>query len=263
MKRFNIYIIFSLVFLTTSTFTNTVSAQSDAMIENIDFYAEGENLVIKYDIVNAKSSELFEIWIKLTTESGKVIIPKSTTGDMGSDVTGGPNKRIVWDLNADDIKIEEAFDVEVFARSNYVEPKEVKPKKEGVGVGTAVLLSAILPGLGKTVAKGGGTQWMWGVVGYGCIAGTIVMNNNAYNALDDYRIADNPEERDDYFSKAESYDLYSKIFLGTAATIWVIDLITTATTASKLRKQKNNKYSINYTVDPFSGKPLIGLTMRF
>jgi hypothetical protein len=263
MKRFYKYRILSLLLLATISFTNAGFAQSDAMIENIDFYAEGENLVIKYDIVNAKSSELFEIWIKLTTESGKVIMPKSTTGDVGSDVAGGPNKRIVWDLKTDEIKIAEAFDVEVFARSNYVEPKEVRPKKDGVGVGTAVLLSAILPGLGKTIAKGSGAQWMWGVVGYGCIAGSIVMNNNAYNALEDYRNADNPEERDDYFTEAENYDLYSKIFLGTAATIWVIDLITTATTASKLRKQKNNKYSINYTVDPFSGKPLIGLTMRF
>jgi hypothetical protein len=58
--------------------------------------------------------------------------------------------------------------------------------------------------------------------------------------------------------------LLSKIFIGTAATIWVIDLITTATQVSKLRKSKNKPgYSINYAVDPFTGKPLLGVTLRF
>jgi hypothetical protein len=245
-------------------FSQQLFSQSNATIENIDFYAEENSLVIKYDIVKALNSELFEIWVKVITESGKTIVPKSTNGDIGAGVAAGPNKRIVWDLSADNITIDEAFTVEVFARSDYKEPKVVKPKREGISVGGAVLLSAILPGLGKTVAKGGGTQWMWGVIGYGCVAGSVVMNNKAFDTYEEYKIADHPDDRDDHFSKAEEYDLYSKIFIGTAATIWIIDLISTASQVSKINKRKNkSSYSIHYTVDPISRRPLLGVTLRF
>jgi len=245
-------------------YSQQLFAQSNASIENIDFYPEGNGLVIKYDIVKALDSELFEIWVKVVTESGETIIPKTTNGDIGSGVSPGPNKRIVWDLTADNITIDEAFTVEVFARSNYKEPKVVKPKRGGISVGGAVLFSALLPGLGKTIAKGGGAQWMWGVIGYGCIAGSIAMNNKAFNAYEDYKIAGTPDERDELFTQAEEFDLYSKFFIGTAATIWFIDLITTATQVGKINKQKNkSNYSFNYKVDPFTRKPMVGVTLRF
>jgi len=242
----------------------SLMAQSKAMIENIDFYAEGSNLVIKYDIVKAKDGEVFEIWVKLTTASGQSIIPQTMTGDVGSGIMSGPNKRIEWDLNADNTTIDEEFSVEVFAKSSLQETTKVeKPKKEGISVGGAMLLSAVLPGLGRTVAKGGGSQWMWGVIGYGCIAGTVIMNNQAYNAYEDYKVATDPTERDDFFTKAEENDTYSKIFLGTAATIWIIDIISTGVQAGKIRKSKNqSNFSLNYNIDP-TGKPLVGFTYRF
>jgi hypothetical protein len=264
MKKINNRHIAFTFLLLNVIFSINAFTQSKATIENIDFYPEGNALVIKYDLVQATDSELFEIWIKVITESGKTIIPKSTTGDIGSSVSGGPNKRVVWDLKSDNITIDEAFSVEVFARSNYEEPKVVKPRKEGISVGTAVLLSAALPGLGKTVAKGGGGQWMWGVIGYGCVVGSVIMNNKAFDAYENYKMATTYDERDDYFSQAEENELYSKIFIGTAATIWILDLISTATQVSKLRNSKNKAgYSFNYAVDPFSGKPLLGVTLRF
>ncbi len=105
---------------------------------------------------------------------------------------------------------------------------------------------------------------MWGVIGYGCIAGSIVMNNKAATAYDDYLIATTPDERDELFSHAEESDLYSRIFFGTAATIWIIDLITTATQVSKINKRKNkSSYSLNYKIDPLTRKPMVGVTISF
>jgi len=253
-----------LIFGFNLLFYANMNAQSDALIENIDFYAEGMTLVITYDIVNANKGELFDIWIKITTESGKSIMPQSKTGDIGPGVSGGPNKRIIWDLQADNTIIDEEFAVEVFARSNLKETKVEKQKKEGISTGGAMLLSAILPGLGKTVANKGGSQWMWGVIGYGCIAGTVVMNNNAYNAYEDYKVATNPDDRDELFKQAEENDLYSKVFLGTAATIWIIDIISTGTSVGKMNKNRRKSgFSLNYMVDPYTRKPLVGFTYRF
>ncbi|MCD4694953.1 MAG: hypothetical protein K8S16_01835 [Bacteroidales bacterium] len=266
MKQQTKYIIFISTLLFSFLFSGSVCAQSNASIENIDFYAEGKNLVVKYDITKAQAGETFEIWAKVITASGKSIIPASVSGDIGKGVTGGPNKRIEWDVQADNADLSEEFHVEVYARSDQVKTKMPKPQKKGtgVGVGGAMLLSAILPGLGKTVVNRGGGHWMWGVIGYGCLAGTIVMNSNAYDAYENYKTATTPDERDDFFQQANDYDLYSKVFLGTAATIWIVDIITTGIYASKKRRRANkSNFSMNYSMDPLTGKPLVGFNYKF
>ena len=95
----------------------SLNAQSKANIENIDFTVEGVNLVITYDIVKYKSDEVFNIWVKIVTASGKEIIPNTMTGDVGSGVIGGSGKRIMWDMETDNAYIDEEISVQVLARS--------------------------------------------------------------------------------------------------------------------------------------------------
>ena len=186
------------------------------------------------------------------------------TGDVGSNVNGGPNKRIMWDLQADNTTIDEEFSVEVFARSNFQDLEVEKPDKKGISAAGAMLLSGILPGLGKTVAKGGGADWLWGVVGYGCIGGSIATNNMAYNTYNDYLDATSASERDDLLDQSKQYDIYSKVLLGTAVTIWVIDVISSGMKADKIRRERNeSKFSLNYNFDPQSGNPMVGFTLKF
>ena len=244
-------------------------AQSKASIENIDFYAEGSKLVITYDIVNAMADETFETWVKVITASGRQIIPATTYGDIGKGVTGGPNKRIEWEVETDNANLDEEFSVEVFARSDLQKkPKETgtqhfKTDKKGISVGGAMILSAILPGLGRTVAEGGGGQWVLGLVGYGCVVGSVMMKNSSVYSDSDYRLASYKEERDDLFEQGENQDLYSRVFIGGAAAIWVFDLIYTGAVAGRERKAKQKGFSLNYQFDPGSGAPMLGLNYRF
>ena len=250
-----------------------VKAQSNARIENIDFTAEYSKLVVTYDIVNAKSGEIFEIWIKVQTNSGKELIPSSTIGDIGKGVNGGSNKRIVWDVEADNVVLDEEFAVEVFAQSlksgvkDYTKKKpELKKetKPGGISVGGAMAFSALLPGLGNRIVKGSGAQWLLGVVGYGCIAGSVMLNNSAYNAYEDYKIATTTAERDDLYKQAERKNRTSKVLMGTAIVIWVGDLLWTGLQASSVRKKsKQSNFSLNYSVDPYTQKPFLGISYRF
>lgn len=248
-------------------------AQSNARIENIDFNAEYSKLVVTYDIVNAKSGEIFEIWIKVQTNSGKELIPSSTIGDIGQGVSGGANKRIVWDVEADNVVLDEEFTVEVFAQTlksgekNFTdeEPEiEKEAKPGGISVGGAMACSALLPGLGNRIVKGSGAQWLLGVVGYGFIAGSVVLNNSAYNAYEDYKIATTATERDDLYKQAENKKRTSKVLMGAAIVIWVGDLLWTGLQASSARKKsKQSKFSLNYSVDPYTQKPFLGISYRF
>jgi hypothetical protein len=252
---------------------NQLQAQSAAKIENIKFEAEGSKLAITYDITKFKEGETFEIWVKIVTVSGKTIVPVTMYGDVNKGVSGGTGKRIVWDVEADNAAPDEEFTVEVYGKSDskstsqgVKEPAKEKPEKskgQGISVGGALALSALLPGLGNRAVKGSGAQWLLGVAGYGCIVGSIVLNNSAYNAYEDYKIADTPEDRDDYFSKAESNDKISKILIYGAAAIWVTDLVWTGLQAGKARKNSNPKVSFNYYIDSYLNEPMFGLSYRF
>ncbi|MEZ5195312.1 MAG: hypothetical protein R2764_02580 [Bacteroidales bacterium] len=123
-----------LVLITCLIFTAALSlkAQSIAEVENIDFYSEDTKLIITYDIIKAGTGELFDIWIKVKTDSGKEIIPRSIYGDIGKGVTGGINKRIYWDLESDQVNLDEEITIEVFARPDYEKPppQEVEEKEK-------------------------------------------------------------------------------------------------------------------------------------
>lgn len=273
MRKYIIFILIISGAYTILPISNHLEAQSAAKIENIKFDAEGSKLAITYDIAKYKEGETFEIWVKIITASRKTLVPVTMYGDVNKGVSGGTGKRIVWDIEADNVTIDEEFSVEVYGRSESKkttqpanEPKNTKPEKaksQGISVGGALSLSLILPGLGNRAVKGSGAQWLLGVAGYGCIAGSIILNNSAYNAYKDYKLADNAEDRDDYFNKAENNDKISRILIYGAAAIWATDLIWTGIQAGKARKNSNPKVTFNYYYDSYLNEPLFGLSYRF
>ncbi len=253
-----------------------LNAQSKARVENVDFFPDGSTLIITYDIVKFKSNETFKIWVDVYKESGEKIIPRALTGDVGDNIPGGEYKRIIWDMEADQAFLDEDIAVVVLAESETIKTgkkpeKEAKPpkekqtvKKEGISVGAALGLSLVLPGLGRRVATGEGVAYLWGVAGYGLIGGALLMNNSAYNAYEDYQKATSTTERDDLYKKAKNYDVYSKVMIGGAAVIWVVDLILTGVKASKVRKSgADQRFSLNAGYDPYIQQPLVGVKYRF
>lgn len=89
-------------------------SQSIAEIENIAFSHEGTMMIITYDIVKAGTGETFNIGIIITSEAGYTIIPFSIYGDINKDVTSGINKKIIWDMEKDNIPLDEKISIDVF-----------------------------------------------------------------------------------------------------------------------------------------------------
>jgi hypothetical protein len=252
------------------------SAQSKAKIENVDFFPDGSTLIITYDIVKYKRGETFKVWVNVYTENGNKIIPNELMGDIGPNIIGGPDKRIIWDMEADKAYLDEDIAVVVLAESELyiasnkkvenpapVEQKQ-KREKQGISVGGAIGLDLVLPGLGRRIATKKGVGYLWGIAGYGCIAGSYFMNNSAYNTYEDYKKALTANERDDLFKKAKNQDLYSKVLIGGAAIIWITDLIVTGIKAGKIRKSSNyQRLSFYSTFDSHTQQPLMGIQFRF
>lgn len=238
--------------------------QTEAKIINIDFNLVGEDIVITYDIINYAPGEKFDVTIEVITESGKNLGARSLKGDVGRNITGGKNKTVTWDFKNDNIKLTEGIYVEVIAESLLVieKPKPVKRKS----LGGAFVKSLVFPGWGNSSISGG-PYWLFGVAGYGCVAGSAIFNNQSHQSLEDYKIALDIDRRDQLFSDAESQNQLSAILMAGAAAIWVTDITILLIKGNNPKnlsyKQKEAVPKLGYTIDPISKSPLMTLKITF
>jgi hypothetical protein len=130
MRRKSTIVLFVIISVFGLLLPAVVKSQSAASVENINFFAEGQRLTIVYDIVKAKPGETFDVWVKIATASGKEISPVSLSGNVGSGNTGGTGKKISWNLEADNVTLDEEFSVEVFARPEKKEEVKAKEKEK-------------------------------------------------------------------------------------------------------------------------------------
>ena len=253
-----------LILFCFSLFSVNGFGQTEARIINIDFNLVGEDIVITYDIVNYTPGEKFDISIEIITESGKKLNARSLTGDVGSNIIGGSKKQVTWDFKKDNITLTEGIYVEVIAKSLLVIEKPEPPKRKSLG--GAFVKSLFFPGWGNTSISGG-PYWLFGFAGYGCVAGSVLMNKQGYQSLEDYKVSLDVNERDQLFSDAESKNQLSSILMIGAGAIWVTDITILLIKGNKTQnfsyKQNETGPKLGYTIDPISKSPLMTLKITF
>lgn len=264
-----------LIIAATVLFSLNLTAQTKAQALNVDFYIEGDNMIITYDIEKAKTGESFIVSVSVTTKSGNKINAYSLTGDVGKGVFGGKYKRITWDLVKDNVYLDDEIQIEVFLQSEKdanigVVEKETKPtlktqaSAKSVSVGGALIKSLVFPGWGNRYVKDGGAYWLMGVLAYGAVGGAVYFNNEAYNAYEDYKVTEDATERDQFYKDAEDFQGKQKALMYTAAAIWAADLIWTGIQAGNAnRKARTSKVSMGYYYNPAARQPMVSLSYRF
>jgi len=253
--------------------TPGLNAQTKARIDNVDFSADADKITITYDITGSQAGETFYVWVQVQTTSGKLVNVKSTSGDIGKGVPGGPGKQIEWNYKNDQLEAGEEISVEVFATAEIPGKKVEEPAVKtppatisgtrNISVGKALILSAILPGTGKTYIKGHGANWLLGVLSYGLVTGSVLLNHAAYNNLEDYRASIDPDAREDMYSTAQVQAAMSYVCAGGAITIWVVDFITTGVKAGKAKRAAQSRVDFNLNYDPNAKTPMLGITYKF
>jgi len=69
-------------------------------IENIDFYSEGKNVIVTYELKNCSPDERYDITLSFVDQkSNQHVIPKTIIGNLKNQECG--NKRIVWEISKD------------------------------------------------------------------------------------------------------------------------------------------------------------------
>jgi hypothetical protein len=221
------YLLFflSILLITSSINSSSGQAKSDFTVITNGLELVNENLVITYDIEDFKSKDRFKVWIEVESSSGEIIDAQALSGDIGVNVVGGPGKQILWNLNQDEIILDDDISVEVVA--------EIILARTDVGMGQAVLLSTVYPGWGLSKVSRRKPYLILGALGFGTIAGSVYYKISSDANYDDYLASTIKIERDGFYDDYEQQNQMAMIMGISAGSIWGINLIWTAIKAKK------------------------------
>jgi hypothetical protein len=254
---------------------------------------------ITYNILNSDPAEMYMVNLTVTDGEGIALNALTLDGDVGSQVTGGNNKLIVWNLEADNVLLTSRIYAKIHVQTipgsdSGISQAGIQPSDKtnssnlagqggdlsgnskspgGVPTGpktfnrTAIVFqSLVVPGLGlsRVTRK---PHWIRGVAGYGCIAGSLVMNKQAiatYNSISD---SNDYEEMSRRYEKAVQQDNISEILAYAAVGVWVTDFIWTLIATSDLKKgsthMNTSGFSLKTNIDPMTYSPMVGIKYGF
>ena len=215
-------------------------ANAKVRLDKIDFKYNGQQVIISYNILGAGQHDKFYISAKIFNAGGKQIEATIFSGDIGSNVSGGMGKTIVWNTKADNVSISESICVQLTAI-----------EKTNVNAGLHLTKSIIFPGLGDYRLDNKKSHFVKGLAAYGALTGAVLLNLNAYNTYQSYLTSSNTTEAITLFDKAQSQQMYSSVLIGTTAAIWTYSLINTAIKVKKLKSyntipSSKSTYYANY-----------------
>lgn len=229
-------------------------------IKTTNLKIENNQLVINYDFVKSKNHQRFNVWLEITKTDGATLNAVSVSGDIGSNIAGGTNKQAVWDYNKDGIILNEEINVEVIA--------EIVKPSSNIAPGKAILLSAIVPGLGLSKIDGGKPYWIMGIATYGTLGASYLLNKQAVTDYNSYLETNDESQSDNLFNDSKSKQQLSKTMVYTAAGFWTINMVWTIIKAKKsgtsVASVYNKKKLLLFTgIDPFAKTAGFNLKYRF
>lgn len=215
-----------------------------------------DSLVILYDIRNCEGNARFTIEPHIRLAGGAIPNIQSISGDVGENIPCGMGKKIVWNLAADGVEIDDELEIQLYAypleepgpdgeeeKPILKEPEvdtlsreadentERKTEMPGEGSGrtysrTNLMVSSFfVPGLGQKKVKQKASPLIMSVLGYGSLAVSGYYLLDYQKTYDQYLEATNRTDSDRLFKESEeSYDMAKYLALG-AAGVWTVNLI--------------------------------------
>jgi len=129
-----------------------------------------------------------------------------------------------------------------------------------------ILQSLALPGLGLSRMTGQ-PHWVRGVVGYGCIAGSVAYYTKAKSTFGEYQTQTTVDGASELYKASTRQDLISEILVFTAIGIWATDMVWTILSSSGLKGMSSQNsisgLSVSTSFEPRSRLPLLGIRYSF
>lgn len=214
---------------------------------------DGKQVLILYDLITKNQTDEFYVWVVIEKKNGEPLSAKSFSGAFGDKVRAGMNKTIIWIPSNDSIFLNEEILIEVKAE------KYVKAFNKG----SAMLMSAIIPGLGHTKISNGKPWWLVGVASYGTLAGGIILHSNHLNTYDLYLGEQDPAKRDDLYVQSQQQMNISNVMILSGAALWALNLVWVAATPNKYKPLQHLKINIDQPKGPLTGTTLLSFQLTF
>jgi hypothetical protein len=221
------------LFLTILAFQITGIGQTKAKINAVDFYLDGNYIVVNYTITGSLPKEHMTIELRFITEENKLIIPQTVTGDVGNNRYRDGIKTIRWDIVTD----------QIIVSGNLKAIVTITSSKILYGAPSNALLSVVVPGLGgyfveknkiRSIAT---TISTLGLLGYG-----ITQKNLSDKYYAEYNESTQPSDIENLYNKANN--AHHKYFISTrvAAGIWIFDIIWVTIRGIQNKKESESYY---------------------
>lgn len=144
-------------------FATTAISQPRVSNVQFDLNNKAKIIEIKYDITDVREAD--SVYVVVNAVRRGVIIPRNVTGDIGKNIRPGKNKKVIWDVLADSLKINDDMVIRVnvlpgplplIAMTDSVKRKPPVIKKAKGGGVNGLALAA----LGGGLAIGGGMIYL-------------------------------------------------------------------------------------------------------
>ena len=266
MGKYTLFLLVSLFFYPDPD----CAAQTESRIANPGVELKNNQIYITYNILNSVRSDKFDVRLEVTDSDGRTMEIDALKGDIGENISGGGDKEIQWDFEADSIYINADIYFQLYSKA--ITPPEVtvtrseSAESQSFNRTGIVIQSLALPGLGLSRVRGK-PHWLRGVTGYGCIAGSIVLNRKAFAAYEDYKTPGSAENASSLLAESTRQDNISEVLFYAAVGIWVSDFVWTIAGTSDLKKNSvhgdRQGVSIGTNYDVISNAPLLAVRYRF
>lgn len=205
----------------------TRSYAQNYSVSNVSLLNTGASLAIKYDLNSKILSDIFEVSIKVYGKDGNEFTTTTLTGSIGKGQTAGLGKIIHWFARQDGFLIDEDIFVDIFVRKqNY-----------NVPLTSHLIKSAVIPGWGDYNLTNGKFYFAKGLIGYGLIGGSLLLNQQAYNNRQNYLNSSQTAERNNLYDKYNQQQTSSYIIAGLAVAWWAYDMYRVIHKRNKLSKE--------------------------
>ncbi len=237
-------------------FSANLHAQSLPVAKNIDISIDQNKAIIHFDIKSRIPGSVHLVDLKFLDEDYRLVLPELLTGDIGSNISNEPDRRIEWDISNDVQLLGSNITPVLFIDG-------ISKQYSNTGGPSNALLSILLPGLGDYFVADRRMMtfkpYMRTISSLGLIALGVWAGEQRYYAEGDYQtkvqLTRVPNDQGyGYHYEETLYEKYvegdlqyqffkgdKEVFIALGAAIWAVDILWV------LAKGTNNVKFINAT----------------
>lgn len=216
-------------------FISEAIGQNTALVKDIVLSKFGNNLEISYTVVSDKKAQGYFPSVEIKYESGRSVTAKTFESIPEKTVVFDGENKIIWRADKDGAVINDMIYTVV-----------ILSKDVQIPLAPHIIKTAIFPGWGNYRLGNSNFYFTYGLVGWGLMGGSVLLNHSAAENYDNYKNTLDTDIGNEYFNKAQTQNKLSYVCFGLGTAIWVANLAGVIVKKNKVEKDIRKETSEYY-----------------